>query len=449
MKKRGLLTVLLCVFFLLSLMASGTQEASLAEDERVKITYSFWGTPDEGAAVQAVADTFNASQDGISVEIMAIPHDTYVTKLNTLATAKNLPDCGIMSEAGVLQFAENGLLYDISTMYGPNDSKPLDSLAFRYQGKPVAYSAANEILLLYYNKDMFDKAGVAYPPVDAVHAWTWDEFVHTAKLLTLDANGNDATNSAFNPNTIVQYGCMIENLTWQLEVWCLSNGGGFYTEDGSKVIINEKEAVEALQKIADLNLVHHVAPLSTGLTDDGIQRSLIAGTCAMSTNGAWNVGTSLASAREAGLYYGVAVLPYMQEKVTICTGGPNVVFSQSKHPKEAMEWIKWYMQEENSWSLIETGIWMPILDKWYTDESLTKKWVENPNFPPYDEYKSAVVDYAREYSKSTSWYYVNNTNDFNTLLGSLLGDVWTGKKTAKQAIEANYSALVAAFKGEL
>ena len=334
-------------------------------------------------------------------------------------------------------------------MYGPNDSKPLDSLAFRYQGKPVAYSAANEILLLYYNKAMFDKAGVAYPPVDAAHAWTWDEFIHTAKLLTLDANGNNATSSAFNPNTIVQYGCMIENLTWQLEVWCLSNGGGFYTEDGSKVIINEKEAVEALQKIADLNLVHHVAPLSTGLTDDGIQRSLIAGTCAMSTNGAWNVGTSLASAREAGLDYGVAVLPYMQEKVTICTGGPNVVFSQSKHPKEAMEWIKWYMQEENSWSLIETGIWMPILDKWYTDESLTKKWVENPNFPPYDEYKSAVVDYAREYSKSTSWYYVNNTNDFNTLLGSLLGDVWTGKKTAKQAIEANYSSLVAAFKGEL
>ncbi|WP_293894164.1 MULTISPECIES: ABC transporter substrate-binding protein [unclassified Sphaerochaeta] len=448
MKKRDFLTVLLCILIAMALPAAGSKEAG-DQGKRVNITYSFWGTPDEGATVQKVADRFNASQQRITVEIMAIPHDTYVTKLNTLATAKNLPDCGIMSEAGVLQFAENGLLYDISTMYGAGDSKPLDSLAFRYQGKPVAYSAANEILLLFYNKTMFDKAGVPYPPTDAANAWTWDEFVQVAKRLTLDSNGNDATSSAFNPNAIVQYGAMVENLTWQLEVWCLSNGSGFYAEDGSKVIINEAAATEALQKIADLHLVHHVAPLSSGLTDDGVQRSLIAGTCAMTTNGAWNVGTSLASARAEGLNYGVAVLPYMKEKVTICTGGPNVVFSQTKHPEEAMEWVKWYMQEENSWSLIETGIWMPILEKWYTDEALTRKWVENPNFPPYDEYKKAVVDYAREYSRSTSWYYVNNTNDFNTLLGSILGDVWTGKKTAKDAIDQNYTQLVSAFKGEL
>ena len=440
--------VLLCILIAAVLQAAGTKETADAGD-KVNITYSFWGTPDEGAAVQKVADRFNASQDRIKVEIMAIPHDTYVTKLNTLATAKNLPDCGIMSEAGVLQFAENGLLYDVSSMYGTGDSKPLDSLIFRYQGKPVAYSAANEILLLYYNKAMFDKAGLPYPPADAKDAWTWDEFVRVAKLLTLDANGNNATSKAFNPGAIVQYGAMVENLTWQLEVWCLSNGSGFYAEDGSKVIINESAATEALQKIADLHLVHHVAPLSSGLTDDGVQRSLIAGTCAMTTNGAWNVGTSLASARAEGLDYGVAVLPYMKEKVTICTGGPNVVFSQTKHPKEAMEWVKWYMQEENSWSLIETGIWMPILDKWYTDEALTRKWVENPNFPPYDEYKKAVVDYARTHSRSTSWYYVNNTNDFNTLLGSVLGEVWTGKKTAKDAIAQNYNQLVSAFKGEL
>jgi multiple sugar transport system substrate-binding protein len=167
----------------------------------------------------------------------------------------------------------------------------------------------------------------------------------------------------------------------------------------------------------------------------------------MTTNGAWNVGTSLASARNEGLNYGVAVLPYMKEKVTLCTGGPNVVFSQSKHPEEAMMWIKWYAQEENSWPLIETGIWMPILEKWYTDETLTRKWVENPNFPPYEEYKSAVVDYAMGYAKSASWFKVNNTVDFNALLGSLLGDVWTGKKSAKDAITASYGDLVAAFKG--
>lgn len=428
--------------------AAPAQAEASAPAGKVEITYSFWGTPDEAASVQAVADKFNATQDRIEVKVISIPNETYVTKLNTMATANQLPDAGIMNEAGVLQFAEQGLLYDVSEMYAAGDSKPLDAVTFKYQGKPVAYSAANEVLLLYYNKDMFDKAGLPYPTTDVNKAWTWDEFVETAKKLTLDKNGKTPNDAGFDKNNIVQYGCMVDNFTWQLEVWCRSNGSGFYNAAGSAVTIGDAAAVEALQAVADLYLVHNVAPLSTGTTDDGIQRSIIAGTCAMATGGAWNVGTALASARDEGLNYGVAVLPYMKEKVTICTGGPNVVFSQTKHPAEAMEWIKWYSQEENSWDgLIATGIWMPVLEKYYTDETLTRKWVENPNFPPYDDYKAAVVDYAMNNAVSTSWYYVNNTSDFNSLLQSVLGDVWTGAKTAQDAISASLPALVSAYEG--
>jgi multiple sugar transport system substrate-binding protein len=416
--------------------------------EKVKITYSFWGTPEEAKTVQAVADKFNAEQGKIEVTVMDIPHDTYVEKLNTMAAGQELPDCGIMSEAGTLQFAEQGLLADISSMYEGAKSAPLESLAFKSDGKTVAYSAANEVLILYYNKKMFDEAKVEYPPASADNAWTWDQFVAAAKKLTKDKNGKTPNDAGFDAKNIVQYGCMVENLTWQLEVWALSNGGGFYSEDGSKVTINDPATVEAIQKVADLNLKDHVAPLSTGLTDDGVQRSLIAGTVAMTTNGTWNVGTSLNTARdEDGLDYGVAVLPYMKNKVTITTGGPNVVFAQSEHQAEAMEWLKWYAQEDNNWDLISSGIWMPTLEEWYTDEALTKKWVENPNFPPYEEYKTAVVDYARDYSKATSWYYVSNTNDFNDLLGSALGNVWTGSQTAKEAIDKNFDALVAAYEG--
>jgi hypothetical protein len=84
---------------------------------------------------------------------------------------------------------------------------------------------------------------------------------------------------------------------------------------------------------------------------------------------------------------------------------------------------------------------MPTLDKWYKDEALTRKWVENPNFPPYDEYKSAVVDYAQSpAARPAAWFYTNYTTDFNTLLGSILGDVWTGKTTAKDAISKNLEA---------
>lgn len=467
MKAKKLIALFLCVLMSLSLFAcaqaatpvssaaptsseaaSTPAASSAASGEKVHITYSMWGNDTEAKSTQATLDKFNASQDRIEVELIMIPHEAYVEKLNTMATAGQLPDTAIMSEAGVIQWAEQGMLNDIESMYSANDPKPLDSLVFKYKGKAVAYSVANEIMLLYYNKDMFDKAGVAYPPSAADKAWTWDEFVAAAKKLTIDKNDKKAGEAGFDKANITQYGCMVENLTWQLETWCLSNGGGFYSKDGSKVTIGEDASVEALQKVADLYLKDNVAPLSSGTTDDGVQRSLIAGTCAMTTNGAWNIGTCLPDAKKAGLNYGIAVLPYMEDKVTICTGGPNVVFNQTKHPAEAMEFLKWYAKEDNNWdALISTGIWMPTLDSYYTDEALTKKWLENPNFPPYEDSKNVLVDYTKKYSQSASWYYVNNTVDFNALLASTLGDVWTGKITAKDAITKNLPALQAAYEG--
>ncbi|MCR8657755.1 ABC transporter substrate-binding protein [Paenibacillus endoradicis] len=429
-------------------LATKTPATSSPKTEKVKIIYSMWGSAEEGNATQGVADQFNASQDKIEVEVQAIPWENYMTKLNTLATAGQLPDTGMLQEGGVIQWSSEGMLNDVSAMYEGSDSKPLDSLAYKYQGNTVAYAAANEILLLYYNKDMFDKANVPYPPSSLDQAWTWEELVATAKKLTIDKNGKHPGEDGFNSQSIVQYGISIENLPWQLETWALSNGGGFYSNDGTEVRVGEDASIEGIQKVADLYLKDHVAPLSVGQTDDGIQRTIIAGTVAMATNGQWNVGTSLNTAKDEGLNYGVAVLPYMKNKVTLNTGGANVVFSQTKHPEEAMEWLKWYNSEENNWALISSGIWMPTLDKWYKDETLTRKWVENPNFPAYDEYKSAVVDYAQSSAaRPASWFYTNYTTDFNTLLGSILGDVWTGKTTAQEAISKNLDALKTAHAG--
>ena len=159
----------------------------------------------------------------------------------------------------------------------------------------------------------------------------------------------------------------------------------------------------------------------------------------MATDGAWNVGTFLGPS--ADFDYGVGVLPYMKEKVTICTGGSTVVFSTTEHPEEAMEWLKWYYQEENSWSLIEAGTWMPILDSWYTDPEKTDKWINNPNYPDKDMYKSAVVDYAMNNAQSTSWYYVNGTEEFNATLDSVFSSVWAGEETMEEAINENLEEL--------
>ena len=268
---KKIVSVLLCLVLAFSLAACGSSSSGQSaggetsgsdseSSEKVQITYAFWGGEDEAASTQKTLDIFNASQDRIEVTAMPIPWETYMEKLNTMATGGNLPDCALMSEAGVLQWAEQGMLNDISDMYGPDDPLPMENCTYTYNGVPVAYATANNSLVMFYNKDMFDAAGIDYPPTSADEAWTWDEFVEVAKQLTLDANGNNAASPDFDPDSIVQYGCMVENLTWQLEVWCRSNGSGFYSTDGTSVTINEEAAVEAIQAIADLYLVHHVAP---------------------------------------------------------------------------------------------------------------------------------------------------------------------------------------------
>jgi len=431
---------------------TGTSVASAAKnDEQVTITYAQWGNDTETKATKAVAEKFNASQSHIKVDIIQIDHESYITKLNTMATGGQLPDTGIMSEAGVLTFANNNMLYDISKMYGTSEAKPLDSLAFKNNGKTVAYSAANEVLNTWYNKDLLEKVckqqGLKTedftPPATADKAWTWDEFVKVAKTLTLDKNGKNANDPQFDSKNIAVYGCSVNTLPWQMEVWALSNGGGYYSSDGSKCTINEDAAVEAIQKVADLYLVDHCAP-QPGASTTALSTTLGTEKVVMATDGAWNVGTFLGP--DAKFKYGVGVLPYFKDKITICTGGPNVVFATTKHPEEAMTWLKWYSQEENSWDLIQAGTWMPILDSWYTDSAKTSKWIDNKNFPEHNMYKSAVVDYAKNNSKSASWYYVSGTDVFNTTLDTVLSHVWTGNMSTKDAMAKYYSNLNDAFE---
>ena len=166
--------------------SSQNTPTSQGTKDKVKITYSMWGSADEGAVTQQLADKFNASQDRIEVEVMAIPWENYMTKLNAMATANQLPDTGIMSEAGVLQWAEQGMLADIGSMYGANESKPLESLSFLYNFYSLSYSSSYDLLLLYFLIFIFFAAFISFPPSHALCACTFSLFVSLSKHLSID-----------------------------------------------------------------------------------------------------------------------------------------------------------------------------------------------------------------------------------------------------------------------
>ena len=450
MKKKQLLGILLA-----GTMMVGAAVPVLAEDgDRVKITYAQWGNETETAATQAVADKFNSEQDKIEVEVVKIDHDTYVTKLNAMATAGELPDTGIMSEAGVLKFAENGLLADISSMYGEGDAKPLDCLTFRYDGTPVAYSAANEVLNLWYNNDLLkevcEKQGIdpseVTPPADAENAWDWDTFVETAQKLTLDINGKNALDPDFDPENIDVYGVNISKWWAGYMPFLFSEGGDYLTEDGTSIGYATDEGKDVLQKLADLIYVYHVAPTPTASeTMPGLSEALATNKVAMSFDGQW----SNAGLMSDGVEYNVAALPRMGETpATVATYGA-IALMNSEKIDAAFEFVKYIMTEVGACEpLFKSGLWLPTNMKEYNDDYIKTIITENH---PANYYDSIVTPMMDGTARTPITAYVKNFNKINDVISPALDDLWSGEKTADEAIssiEADANAQVQGFYGK-
>lgn len=460
-RTKKIVALLLCAAFLLGLAACGQPAPAVSEsasasdaqapaqeeknEEKITITFSLWGDPAEQETTQKALDVYNDQQDKVYVKALQIGRDEYNEKLQTMATSGEMPDCGMVAEDTVIGWARDGLLSDVD-IYAGQEDLPLDYLAFKNDGKTVAYSAANEVLALWYNKAMFDEAGISYPPATLDKAWTWDEFIEVAKKLTIDVNGKHPGEAGFNKDNIVQYGAYVNQYTWQLEVWAQSNGGSFFSPDGTSAVFDDA-AVEAMQKVFDLHLVENVAPLNDGTQDNGFSSSLGAGNVAMCTEGQW--ATGFRGAGFEGIDYGVAVLPYMKQKANICTGGPTGIFATSKHPEEAAEFLRWYNSEENNFGTILAGWWMPTKLNWYTDAALLKSWVDDCEFRQpltAEDYKTAIVDVALDFdvTKSTAWYYTPNTYEVlvKTLQPALVEAI-NGSKTAKDVVEGARAAMQA------
>jgi len=416
-------------------------------DNPVEITYMFWGNDDEIATVTGVIDQFNAEHPGIKVIPEPVDRADIEAILAARALAGNLPDTGFLSEQMVLDWARAGFL---GNPEGMHSDKVLDIMKFRWEGQTVGISSANEVILLYYNTDLFDAAGVAYPPKTAATAWTWDAFVDAAKSLTLDTSGRNAHDADFDRNNVAQWGIYPEQDPWMIEAFALANGGGFFgpEPDWQNIIIDKPESAAAFQRIADLHLVHGVSP-QYGTFEYGMDAWFNPNNdvpVAMGFNGQWAIGVWLSGLREdEGLNYSVGVLPSMDKgNVTIATGGLAVIYDGTKHPAEAKTWLAWYAAN-GAPELIHAGIWMPIFEKYYQDETLMREWAETPNHPPFDDYRSAVIEYTTTSAQSTFWYWVPGADPFLGELGTAVAQIWSGAKPAQDALSEAVPAMKAAL----
>ena len=287
----------------------------------VELEMNYWMSEQE-AGIQAAIDAFNESQDEIHVNASTVPWGQYWDKLVTGLPAGSAPDIFAINALNVRDYAKNGYLLDISDLFEgevdlskfPQHVIDTHTVNGTLWGIPKDFDS----IAVFYNKDMFDAAGVEYPADD----WTWDDFIATAKALT------DADNSV--------YGAAIpasgQSACYD---YIFGNGGQVFDESGA-CVVNSPEAAEALQKLQDGILVEGVSPTVEAQVEIDNDTMFQSGMIAMCFGGSWNVGTYVDVFGES---LGIAPLPIMKERKTISHCLSWVGAASTKYPEEVKKFL--------------------------------------------------------------------------------------------------------------
>ena len=422
--------------FLLVVVALSVLCSATAIAGAVELTFTFWGAELELKVVTEAIERFNETHPEIKVTPMHIPSD-YETKISTMVVGGTPPHVGYLYEPLTLDWATKGVLLDL-TDYIKDDpllSSKLPELYWRYdKGNKIAgITVAAEFMITYYNKDLFDKADVPYPPTNP-EEWTWEKFVETAKKLTFDKKGRRPGEPEFDPDNIVQYGAVIPIWWCPLLPLVWSNGGDIADETGTQPLINSPETIEALQKIYDLIYKEHAAAPPT-VTDafPSTNIALQTGQVAMVIDGQWAMQEAGELIREGALRLGVAPLPYFKEPVTGVIGTPIVIFKDAIKDEEtlqaALELHKFLHDPENVLPLIRDGLWQPTSLEWYTEEEYIQKWIDTDIHP--EEYREAVIEYY-PYIRPYPVAYLVNSAEINTIFGQEMTRIFYGNEEAEK-----------------
>jgi len=248
--------------------------------------------------------------------------------------------------------------------------------------------------------------------------------------LTKDKNGKNATQAGFDPKNIVQYGFDFPNAAEGWFPYLRSNGTDIASEDGKTFTFNSAEGIQVIQALQDLVYKYHVAPAPTQKQNaPGLNVLLQTKRIAMIQGGMW----SLLDLSSTKLNYGIGVLPKFKEPKTGVVGASAVIFNTTKHPKEALEFYSYY-NDPTQVNLYSVGLWMPIQTKYFTDPAAVDLWTKNDSHPP--EFNDAAVDYQLKYGDSMPTNSLIDYLQISNIINPALDDIWSGKKSAKQVLNA-------------
>lgn len=329
--------------------------ASLGYAEPVTIRFVSLAWQEQSVAANlAIVEEWNRLNPDIQVEYVQGSWDSIHDYMVTSFETKDVPDIFHYEAAQIIDFARRGYLADLAP-YIPQEMKE-DIFEGAWQsvtddeGMIFGIPFLWESLIVLYNKDILEEAGIELPTSE--NPWTWDDLRRVAKELTKDFDGDgqvDQWGAAIPLRAPVN---RIMNLT-------LGYGGGYFRKVNGKHEIEVGEAEKALlQVIMDMIYVDQTAyPGAVNLSGTAVLPAFYEGDYALIPGiGVW-ARQQIVENAPADFRWGV--LPPIKGVTQHQGANPQTLSipKDSKHPEEAMEFIKFFLTKENM-AKLALGDWM-------------------------------------------------------------------------------------------
>jgi multiple sugar transport system substrate-binding protein len=295
MRARWLLVVLV-------LVAGACSDPGSGADAARSITVQVSGEPEETKVYRAVATAFEDSNEGVEVELVEVPDkDEHLAKLTTAFAGGEPPEVFLVNFREYSQFVVRGAVTPYAGYLEENDvdlsdyfEQPIE--AFTYDGALQCMPQNISSLVVYYNEDLFARAGLSRPRA----GWNWEDFRRTALALT---EGN-SHGLGIEPNII-----RIAPFVW-------SNGGDIVDDldAPTRFTLDDPAAREALEFVVSLVREDGVVPSEQEVAAQDLETRFVTG----------KLGMFLSSRRDTpvlrevrGLRWDVAPLPVGEEPAGI------------------------------------------------------------------------------------------------------------------------------------
>ncbi len=323
---------------------TGASQAASAQ-EKVSIKVSGWdnsANPQFDNTIKA----FEAKNPNIKVEFIDIPSAEYTNKLSIMLNGGSDLDAFWIKDSDTsLSMSNKGQLEDLSAYIKKDgiDVSQYNGLAenFVFDGKTAGLPFRTDYYVLYYNKDIFDAAGVAYPTNDM----TWAEFEQTAKKIT----SGDGANKKF--------GAFIHSWQACVENWSVADGKNnimatdysFFKPyyDMTLRMQNKDKSIMDYATIKTAN-IHYSSPFLNGKIG-------------MMPMGTWFMATlnSKIKSGESTVKWGVATIPHaegVEAGRTVGSTTPMSINAASKKKDAAWEFVKFATSIDGATEISKIGV---------------------------------------------------------------------------------------------